>query len=104
MNNGILLFGEDGEEAIGDHKGANDITLLVLILDVANGGGGQEKKSNLGKDNVEGIRTIFLEGSEDGEQILSGDQDDEPMPDREGGVDEDAVPPAGGRVVPLEVV
>jgi len=104
VDNGRLLLGEDSEEAIRDDEGANDITLLVLELNVANGGGGQEKKSKFGEDNVEGIRAILLDGSEDGEQVLDGDHGDETMPDREGSVDEEAVPPAIGGVVPLEVI
>lgn len=103
MDNGRLLLGEDGEEAIRDDEGANDIT-LVLELNIANSGGGQEKKSNFGEDNVEDIWAIFLERGEDSEQVLDGDQGDETMPDREGSVNEEAVPQVLGGVAPLEVV
>jgi len=52
VDNGRLLLGEDGEEAICNDEGANNITLLVLELNVSNGSRGEEKKSNYGEDNV----------------------------------------------------
>jgi len=104
VDDGRLLLGEDGEEAIRDDEGANDITLLVLVLNVANSGRGQEKKSNLGEEDVEGIRAILLDGCEDGKQVHGGDQHDVTMPDREGSVDEEAIKPVAGGVVLLEIV
>jgi len=47
VDDGALLLSKDGEKTVGDDEGTEDITLLVLVLDVADGGGGQEEETKL---------------------------------------------------------
>jgi len=99
-----LLLIVDSIKGEGNDEGANDVTLLVLVLDITNSGGGQEQEGDFRKDNVEGVRAVLLGAGEDSKHVQGRNHDDEAVPDREGSMDEEAIQPAGGGVVLLEVV
>jgi len=96
---GVMLVGGDGIETPGENKSTEDVTLLLLELDVADGGGTQEDNADDGKNNMEGVRAMFLHGGEGGKDGEGGGIDDPTVPEAEGGVHKELGGPVGGGVV-----
>lgn len=100
----VLLVGEDSEETDANDKGTGDITLLLLVLDVADGGRDEEDFTEDDEDADPDAGTILVDSAEGLEKVDDSREDDPAVPEREGSMDEELVVPAGGREVLLEVV
>jgi len=101
---GVMLVGGDTEEAPSENKSAEDVTLLLLELDVADGGGTQEDNAKDGKNDMKHVGAMLFHRGEGGKDGECGSVDDPAVPEAEGGVHKKLVGPVGGGVVGLEVV
>jgi hypothetical protein len=104
VNNSVGLVSEDSEETEGDDEGTDEVTLGMLVLNIANSGGGKEEKTNENKDDVESVGSILLNTGESSEGVDNSDEDDPSVPEGERSVDEQLVGPSGSRVVLLKVI
>jgi len=104
VNPRVVLVGGDTIKTPGENKSAEDVTLLLLELDVADGGGTQEDNANDGKNDMEHIRAIIFHGGEGGKDGEGGSINDPTVPEAKGGVHKELGGPVGGGVVGLEVV
>lgn len=101
---GILLVGEDSQEAKGNDEGTSNITLLLLVFDVADSSSDQEDDSGNDKDTTPDPGTILINGGEDLEQVDDGREDNPSVPQGEGSMDEELIVPGVGGIVLLQVV
>lgn len=104
MDPGILLVGEDSQEAKGNDEGTSNITLLLLVFDVADSSSDQEDDSGNDEDTAPDTGTILINGGEDLEQVDDGREDNPSVPQGEGSMDEELIVPGVGGIVLLQVV
>jgi len=100
----VLLVCEDAEQAPRDDNSAEDVTLLLLKLDVADSGGAQEDDSQDGENDVKGVGAVFLDGCEGGKKSEGSLVHDPTVPEAEGRVHKELGVPEVGGVVGLKVV
>jgi len=94
-----MLVGGDAVEAPGENDSSEDVTLLLLELDVADGGVTEEENANEGNNDMECVGAMFLHRGEGGKDAEGGGIDDPAVPEAEGGVHKEPVGPVGGGVV-----
>lgn len=102
-SNGSYLS-KDTKKSDGNDKSACNIAFSTLVLDITNSGGGQEHEAEDSQGDVKSIRAILLSRGEGSKGIQNSDKDDESVPQWEGSMNQNAIPPGAGRIVLLQVV
>jgi hypothetical protein len=101
--NGTYLS-KDTKKSDGNDKSTCNITFSTLVLSITNSGTGQEHEAEDDQGDVKGIRTIDLSASEGSESVQDSDEHNKTVPQGEGSMNKDAIPPGVGSIVLLQVV
>lgn len=100
----IMLVSEDSKQAQGNHQSTNEVALFLLVFDITNSSDNKDTHTDDDKETAPETRTIFMDTSKGLEETNHRGKDNPAVPQREGGMDENLVPPRVGRIVLLQVI
>lgn len=99
-----MLVSENSKQAQGNDQGTSEVTLFLLVFDVANSSDHKDTHADDDKETAPETRTIFMDTGKGLEETNHRGKDNPAVPQGKGGMDEKLVPPRVGRIVLLQVI